>query len=353
MRRARPLLRVGLGTGVSVLFIVLLLRSVNLSTVGSAIADVQIAWLLAAAPVYALALWARAERWRLVLRPALRISSRDATGLVVIGYTANNLLPARAGEVVRAVLLQRRTGAARLTVLGTIVVERVLDGLVLALFLPLPLLLGGRNDVLDALAVIGGLGFLALAGVIVLLGTHPALMRRVIDRLLALTPARLRLPLRAWSESFLAGLSLVRGRRAWAAVTAMTTLSWLLEAATYWLVGLAFGLELTPWLYLGVAGAANLAIAAPSTAGGVGPFEYFARTVLVVFGAGVASATAYALVLHALLIIPTTLAGLVLLWREQIGLGALRRQAEGDAVPAGAHTTGELAGALPPAERPG
>jgi hypothetical protein len=89
-----------------------------------------------------------------------------------------------------------------------------------------------------------------------------------------------------------------------------------------------------------VAGAANLAIAAPSTAGGIGPFEYFARTVLVVFGAGVAAATAYALVLHALLIVPATLAGLALLWREQIGLGALRRDAATTAAPtaAPAHT---------------
>lgn len=340
MPRARPLLRVALGTAVSALFLALLLRQVDLAALGDAIARVRVAWLIAAAPVYTLALWTRAERWRLVLRPALALRSRDALAIVVIGYTANNLLPIRAGELVRAVLVQRRTGAARLTVLGTIVVERVLDGLVLALFLPLPLLLGGSNRGLDALAIIGGLGFLALAAVIVLLGTHPAVMRRLVDGTLARTPARLRLPVRAWSESFIAGLSLVRGRRAWAAVTAITALSWLLEAATYWCVGRAFGLGIAPWLYLGVAGAANLAIAAPSTAGGIGPFEYFARTVLVVFGAGVAAATAYALVLHALLIVPATLAGLALLWREQIGLGALRRDVATTAAPtaAPAHT---------------
>jgi uncharacterized membrane protein YbhN (UPF0104 family) len=108
-------------------------------------------------------------------------------------------------------------------------------------------------------------------------------------------------------------------------------LSWLLEAATYWLVGEAFGLALNPWLYIGVAGAANLAISAPSAAGGIGPFEFFAREILVVFGAGVAAATAYALVLHALLIVPTTFAGLALLWREQIGLSTLRRQAAAEA----------------------
>jgi uncharacterized protein (TIRG00374 family) len=226
----------------------------------------------------------------------------------------------------RAVLLQRRTGASRLTVLGTIVVERVFDGLVLTLFLPLPLLVGGSSGVLRALALVGAAIFLTAATVLVLLAAWPAPTTRLIHRVLGLAPSRLRPALTTWTESFLAGLSQLRGARAWGAVAAMTAISWLFEAATYWAIGHAFGLGISPWLYLGVCGAANLAISAPA-AGGVGPYEFFAREVLVAFGVGVAAATAYALVLHALLLVPTTVAGLALLWREQIGLGSLRTQA--------------------------
>ena len=60
-----------------------------------------------------------------------------------------------------------------------------------------------------------------------------------------------------------------------------------------------------------------------STAGGIGPFEFFAREVLVVFGATSAVATAYALALHALILIPVVIAGLLLLWRNHLGVGVL------------------------------
>ena len=93
----------------------------------------------------------------------------------------------------------------------------------------------------------------------------------------------------------------------------------------YWLVGIGFGLELNPLLYLGVCGAANLVIAVPSTSGGIGPFEYFAREVVVVFGAGVALGTAYAIALHALLLIPVVVLGLVLLLQRQIAVRSVLR----------------------------
>ncbi|MBM3141296.1 MAG: flippase-like domain-containing protein, partial [Chloroflexi bacterium] len=327
MLGARSLLRLAVGLAVSLLFLTLLLARVDLDELWGAIGAVRAGWVGLAVPVYALALWTRAERWRLVLAPAMRVRSRDAASLVVIGYTANNLLPARAGEVVRAVLLQRRAGGSRLTALGTIVVERVFDGLVLALFLPLPLLLGGSTGVLRALAAAGGAAFLVATVALAALAARPAAMERLVHTLLGLAPGGVRPALRAWSASFLAGLGLLRGPRAWAAVTGMTALSWALEAVAYAMIGAAFGLGIAPWLYLGVAGAANLAISAPTAAGGVGPFEFFAREVLVVFGAGVTAATAYALVLHGFLLVPTTLVGLALLWREHLSIGALRREA--------------------------
>jgi hypothetical protein len=88
-------------------------------------------------------------------------------------------------------------------------------------------------------------------------------------------------------------------------------------------VGTGFGLGLSPLVYFGLCGAANLAIAAPSTSGGIGPFEYFASLVAVWFGAQTAAATAYALVVHALVLIPVVVLGAILLWRQHLGFGSL------------------------------
>src|SRR5690606_31179636 len=153
------------------------------------------------------ALWVRALRWRIVLRPAVEMGQAEATSTVVIGYAANNVLPVRAGEVVRAVLVQRRHGASRLTVLGTIVVERVFDGLVLAAFLAVTIALFGGNGVLRGLAALGGIGFLVITLLLALLAARPAWSAAKLMALLGLAPARLRPTLRLWTGSFLDGLA--------------------------------------------------------------------------------------------------------------------------------------------------
>ena len=305
----------------------------------SALRDLQPAWLVAAWAVYLAALWTRAWRWRLVLSPHLALPPRDAFALMVIGYAANNVLPVRAGELLRAGLLQRERGVAWSVGLGTIVVERIVDGLVLAVFLAGTIAVAGGSGVLRTLALAGAGAFLLAGALIALLAARGGGARALIALLAArgggaraltaaalrLLPAVLRDRVERWGRGFRDGLTALRGWRIWTAVVALSALSWALESAMYWLTGLALGLELHPLLYLGVCGAANLAIAAPSTAGGIGPFEFFAREVAVAFGATAAVATAYALVLHVVLLAPVTVLGLILLWRREGGLRSLLR----------------------------
>ncbi len=120
--------RLVLGTAITVACLALLFRGVDLEAVRAAVRAAQPAWLLVASPLFGASIWVRAMRWRAIVRPIVPLSRGDAAALVVIGYAANNLLPARTGEVVRAVLLQRRHRASAIAGLGTIIVERVFDG---------------------------------------------------------------------------------------------------------------------------------------------------------------------------------------------------------------------------------
>ena len=90
--------RTWLGLAVSLAFLVLLLARVERAEMVEALRGVQPAWFAPAALLLAGALWVRALRWRQILRPSLPLSARDAASLVVIGYAANNVLPARAGD---------------------------------------------------------------------------------------------------------------------------------------------------------------------------------------------------------------------------------------------------------------
>lgn len=329
--------RAAVGLAVTAVFAVLLFRSLGLGELRDAFGEARPGWLALGLLCYLPVLWLRGMRWRILLGGTARISDGDATALVAIGLAANNVAPARTGELLRAQLLHDRHGAGRLAALGSIVVERTLDGLVLALFLAATIALAGGNDVLRGLAVAATALF---AGIAVALATvAPMLARRPerAERPLRLLPARARPRAGRWAEGFVRGLTAVRGGPAWLAVIALSVVSWAVEGVLCWLVGLGFGLDLDPLLYLGVCGAANLATAVPLTSGGVGPYEYAARETVVLFGAGAATGTAYALALHALLIVPVVLLGLALLWRRHIAVGSLLRAPSGEApAPAGA-----------------
>ncbi|MBM4416532.1 MAG: flippase-like domain-containing protein, partial [Chloroflexi bacterium] len=186
-----PKRRIAVGLFVSGAFLALLLRQVDRAELGDALAAIDTRWLVAAFAVELGALWVRALRWRLVLDGTVRIRTREAWSLVVIGYAANNVLPVRAGELVRAQLLHEAHAVSRLAALGTIVVERILDGLVLALLLAATIAVAGGNPLLRAVAALAVGGFLAATALVAVLALRPGASAALVA-LLRFAPARVR-----------------------------------------------------------------------------------------------------------------------------------------------------------------
>ena len=86
--------------------------------------------------LYGLATVVRGERWqRLLVDEGGHPSRRDTQGLNVVGYMGNNLLPARAGDAIRVVLMAPRAALGMRSVVGTLLAERLLDvGLLVVIF---------------------------------------------------------------------------------------------------------------------------------------------------------------------------------------------------------------------------
>ena len=322
--------KVWAGIIASALFIGLLLRQVDLGEMRAHISEVRTGWpwLVAAMGIVMLALGVRGWRWRVILDRSARISTREALSLLIIGYAANNVLPMRTGELVRAQLLYQRAGVSRLATLGTIIVERIFDVLVLALFLTGTVVFaGGIDERVRVFSLLITTGAAGAAGVVALLTVWPRAAELCVA-MLRVVPAGVRPRMQVLLGNFLVGLGSLHGGRVWLAVAGSSVLTWALEAAAFWLVGQAFALPITPVLYLAVCAAATLAVAAPSTAGGVGPFEVSASALLVVFGVPASHAAAYALVLHVTLIVPVVVLGVVLLWRQHLRFGSMWRAAQ-------------------------
>lgn len=136
-------------------------------------------------------LWLRTLRWKLLL-PEIPTAKKDSLfPVVMIGFMLNNIFPARLGEVGRAVLLWKRNGYTLVQSAGSLVVERVIDGLVLLSFFFVPVFL--RND-LNGLMVYALIAFGLFCGIIAsffLYSRYPHVSMKMVERMAAFLPAKM------------------------------------------------------------------------------------------------------------------------------------------------------------------
>jgi len=287
-------------------------------------------WAAGATALTPLGLWARARRWRYLFPPR-----SDPPGLVpavMIGYMANNVLPLRAGEVVRVYVVARRwsaagagvTGRAFWTALATLIVERVLDSLAVVLMLAVLVLIVPVPTFLQvaALAVLA----IDVAGIAVLVAlvAAPARCARLIERLSARWP-RVRQRALGIFETFVRGLDGIRAPAHALPILVWTAIVWVIPASAASMMLLAMNLGL-PWIAgWAVLAFVGLGISIPSAPGYVGVFHAAAALAVGLFGVAQAAAVGYALVFHASQILPVIALGWLYLLREQLSLGEAAR----------------------------
>lgn len=322
-RGARPLL-ITLGLIVTAGAIYLAVRGVNVSEARKALADSDLLWLIPSSAALAGALFLRALRWWSLFDPAHRPPLRAVTRALFIGFFFNNILPARAGELVRVISLHKRTGVSRAEVLSTVIVERVFD--VLALLV----LLIAAYPLLPEISWFGTAAVFAavvVAGVSVLVFVIVRYDERAIGWLLS--PLR-RLPIAGVAErlEFAArnatrGLVAIRNPRVALQAMGLTLASWIVLAFSTWILFRAFSLGLPLVAGLLVLVTINLSLILPSAPAALGVFEYATVISLRAFDVPRAEALSYGLVLHVLNLLPFLVIGIALL-----GPGAWRRRAE-------------------------
>jgi uncharacterized protein (TIRG00374 family) len=318
-----------LGILISLAFLYLALRGLHLEDVWSTLEGANYWWLVPGVAVYFLGVWARAWRWHYLLRPVKAVSTRRMFPIVAIGYMGNNIYPARAGEVLRAVVLKRRAGVSVSASLATIIVERVFDGVVMLafVFLNLPELakLTGESGFLGSiqtLAIWGAGAFLGALAIFLLAAMFPIQAERALTWLAQrLVPARFREQLLGLAFRFLSGLECLRSPREALMIFLTSVVIWLLETGKYWFVMYAFPFKVSFFTLMLMNGIVNLATSIPSAPGYVGTFDAPGIAVLSAYGVERAVAAGYTLVLHVALWLPITALGAYYLAREGIHWG--------------------------------
>lgn len=317
----RQKIAVALGLLISVFFLWIAFSGLQPEKVLAYIGEVDIWLLLVSVAVFMVAVWAITWRWQLLLRTVQPVSQRYLFELVNIGYMGNNVYPFRSGEILRVLLLYRAERIPISQSATTVLVERVFDGIVMLSFIIVPLALAdfASPEVSAAAGVAAPLFAVALL-VFLLLAARPDWLRRVVGWFARLLPGRVGAVVLRLTEGIVDGLAGLRSPLNLLLVVASSYLTWLISGVVYWLVALAFGLDIGLMVALIAVGAVNLAGLIPASPGQIGVFEFFASRVVMSAGVPEAQALAYALLLHVVIWLPPTLLGFLYLIRQGLSL---------------------------------
>ncbi len=310
-------LQAAIGYFIGAACLIWVLHDVHPSELARDVKGIRWSWVWLAVAFDILSYGSQGWRWRFLLRPLGCVSVFQATEAIYVGLFANEVLPLRFGELVRARMIAQRLNVDFAATLPSMAVERLFDSLWLAvaigltaMLMPLPVDLMRAEDIMGAvvLVVIGWFLYLILR-------RPPAV------------PSRWR-PLR-WLAKFSDGIQRIGRTRALYSALAVSLLMLALQALSFWLVMRGYGFGLSFWAGTAAYLVVRLGTAIPNAPANVGTYQFFTVVGLALFGVGKTAATGFSIVVFLVLTIPLWALGLVALSRSGTTLFALRREWNG------------------------
>ncbi|TDL51866.1 flippase-like domain-containing protein [Paenibacillus dendritiformis] len=319
------ILKIALGVLVSIFFVVILVNNLEWDKIWKDLDNNNYFIILPAIIIQLSSYWIRSVRWKYILSSMKLMKSSELFPIVAISYMANNILPFRMGEFVRAYLVGKKSGISKTSSFSTIVLEKIYDGISLlfilgitAFIFPFPSWV--RNmGLISTLVFLGALIF-AICLVIFRSGTI-----KVVDRFLKYTPNTVYNSINKLLDRLIEGFEVVKDRKNLIPIAFYSMLIWLMEATLFFAIAESFGFSDTIFIALFVLVIVNLGIMIPSSPGYVGTFEYFVIKSLNVFNITKETAMGYALVLRFAQYLPITLIGFIFMVKEGLSLKGLAR----------------------------
>jgi glycosyltransferase 2 family protein len=330
-----------LGFALTLFFLVIVILNIKFEEVFTAFGQANYLYLLPAITVTMLAYVVRAWRWRIILHPTKQISLGTSYKISMIGYTANNLLPARIGEFVRAYMLGSQEKISKSLSLATIVLERGFDGLTRIAYMGVAVLVfpSPRQDGWTTFIELFSTGvFVGAILFLIFLMLQEKLALRIISFCMRPLPDKLEHRVHRLLTSFVVGLHVLKRGRSVLALAAISILVWAMEGSSYYLMLRAFQLD-TKMDAMHLIGAGllllvfvNLGTMVPSAPGYFGVYQAAATVALGAYTINSSTAFSLALLTNTFQYVTVTSIGLFFLSRSHLSFATLRANKQiGDA----------------------
>ncbi|HVZ81265.1 MAG TPA: lysylphosphatidylglycerol synthase transmembrane domain-containing protein [bacterium] len=312
-----------------------LFRNIDKDKFLAALAHFQLIWLVPALSIYMFGYVIRGFRWVVLLSPIKKCKFTSLFPTLIVGFMANNVLPARAGEFIRAHLNGTKEGISRSASFATIILERLFDGLTMIILLWASLSLGhlpiqestmpaSIQHAIDWSPWVFGSAFLILFGLLL----FKELAIKVIGFFISLAPSKFHEPMEKLAHTFIDGLTILKSAKESILVLTFSLVAWACEFTSYYFFGVGMGIApspLTLWSSALLMAIVNLGILIPNAPGGIGLFEFIGVALLLPFGVQKETAVGYMFLVHFLVLIPITLLGFYFYRHEHIQLNAIEK----------------------------
>jgi uncharacterized protein (TIRG00374 family) len=309
-----------IGGLISLVFLYLAFRKVDYYELWSALKGASYWYILPNVALVILSMWMRAYRWKFMVDPIKKLGLAPLFSSVMIGFMANNVLPARLGEFVRAYSLGTKENISRSATFATIVIERIFDGFSLLFILWLSLLLSPFPDWVKKASNLFLLMNIATLAFLVLIEVKRDLTLKFFNFIFRILPASLSSRAGEILEKFIGGLKVFRDVPSLIWILAWSIFIWIIVGISNYFIFLAFGLQPPIQASFILLVIVSLGVMLPSSPGFVGTFQFFCVVSLATFGYDKNVALPFSIVLHASQYFPVTLLGLYYLKREHLSL---------------------------------
>lgn len=309
----KKFLKFSLGFALTFFFLWIMSGSTNTTELKSILRNIRWHWIVLALLALVVGYSIRIQRWKLMLRlDNKKIKWVSCAGPLLGSFAMNNVLPFRAGDLIRAFAFNKKIEVSSSSVLATLFVERLLDLLMILIFLIIGLHFFDMN--IGMLFDVGELVLSFCAVVIVALLIFPRLLLPValfICALLSKLVPALGAELKISLDNLFNVLGRLANHRTMLTLLMCSLFIWVAEGCVFWFIALSLpGIEHSSaaWLALPIG---TLATLIPSTPGYIGTFDFFTSQTMEILHNSPSSSIAFALIVHIIIWAPVTVVGLL------------------------------------------
>lgn len=296
----------------SVLFIIIIIRSVDFIKVLDEIKkfDLRLLWVLIG--IYFFGMVIRTLRWQIIIKQVKYLNFSPIFKALVYGFMINNVLPAKVGEIARAEYLARKYHTSRSFLLGTVVTERLFDVFIVLMFFVLSMVFSVTirnvfyNNIWLLIIIVAGL----MLAIIFMLNKY------LRDIILIIIPIKFREQIRIVLDKFSKSIGFVRNGKQLMYILLLSVIIWFGTYLSCYVILTGLNVKLPFNAYLFIVSAASLGMVIPSTSANIGVYHAVAMSVVMLWSVNKETALSYAIISHAFDFFPNVILGLLLFFKR-------------------------------------